>query len=369
MGKYNRNLIVKGDRPITKIKLTEKMLSDAKNRAKKQPEKDYSGKGPQADLIGCLGEVVAEYWMEKREIPFKAKLKSRQHDYILTNSGKTIDVKTKDRNVEPQKNYDCSVPFYNHNYQKPDFFLFISLQTFNKYWEYGKQGIDKFKYAYVIGSIKYEEVSQIGIPYLTNEQDWTNGTVMWTGVLNVQMYQLISNELTIDLFKEKSEGANEQIDIQEVFVNPNVIKDMEKRFNKEIFSRPLPPWDKGKLDEFESIDVELQQSAIYHKLDRKFLEFRLQNLSINLEEKQLVNGKMKKKVLNIFREDFNRKTAMFVHANAAEDLLSRYKLFAQKDVEKFQRTFDSKRSSDELVNDILSSGYSQKDWLRLRKRG
>ena len=64
-GKYNRNSPNVPDRTITKIRIADDMRRIASQRASHQDEKDHSGLGSEADFKGCLGEVIAEYWMEK----------------------------------------------------------------------------------------------------------------------------------------------------------------------------------------------------------------------------------------------------------------------------------------------------------------
>ena len=191
---------------------------------------------------------------------------------------------------------------------------------------------------------------------------------MWTGVFNVQMYQLINNKLTIALFKERAGNANSFINVPEVVVNKNIITDMEKRFDSEIFIRPLPPWNEAKLNEFESIDKDLQQSIIFHRLDCELVKFRLKNLDLELETTQLRYGRKVKVALNGFREDFNRKSGMFVHANAIEDLLRRYKLYSREDLVKLNKNRSRDKDYEALACEVLSQGYNQRKWLRLGKR-
>ncbi|WP_220738574.1 hypothetical protein, partial [Shewanella sp. c952] len=187
---YNRNLQHPKDRTITRVRISPKLREKAIARARLQSEKENSGLGDEADLKGCLGEVVTEYWMDNNNISYTEKLHSREYDYVLNNSGCTVDVKTKDRNFKPQRGYDCTVPFYNHRYQKPDFFLFVSLLTFDN--SNDLRGLEKFEFAFIVGSATYGDLEKVGIAYLRDEQDWSNGTVMWTSALNILMYQLIS---------------------------------------------------------------------------------------------------------------------------------------------------------------------------------
>ncbi|MDA8852796.1 hypothetical protein N9I54_00185 [bacterium] len=87
---------------------------------------DRSHRGEEANEVGLLGEVVAGKWFQLHGIDFKDMRTETTHDYLLLGSC-TIDVKTKDRTVLPKINYDNSVPLYNHEHQRPSYYLFTSL--------------------------------------------------------------------------------------------------------------------------------------------------------------------------------------------------------------------------------------------------
>jgi hypothetical protein len=134
--------------------------------------------------VACLGEIIAEYWMQKNGIKFISQLEATTHDYIVNNS-LTIDVKTKDRTVIPRIDYDNTAPLYNHTHQRPDYFLFVSLKRDKN------NDIRRFSQAYIVGSISYNGLDCIGILFLEGEIDWRNGTKFWTDCLNTEMWQLI----------------------------------------------------------------------------------------------------------------------------------------------------------------------------------
>ncbi|MGO4998792.1 hypothetical protein [Oceanisphaera sp. W20_SRM_FM3] len=175
------------------------IYEEAKARAKKQPVFLNSHRKDQANNIGCLGEVIAEHWMRENGIKFTPALKETTHDYIV-NDNLTIEVKTKDRTVPPREYFDNSTPLYNHTHQKPDYFLFVSLER-NKNNASGN--IIDFHSAYLVGSIGYEELDSIGIIYKKNEVDNSNGIKFWTDCLNIKMSQLIPIKETKKIFKGK----------------------------------------------------------------------------------------------------------------------------------------------------------------------
>lgn len=211
--------------------IPESLLSEAEERALNQQVFNYSHRKEDANKIGCLGEVIFEHWLRSRGIGFKNELKNTTHDYRINNL--TIDVKTKDRNVTPLDYYDNSAPLYNHSHQKPDLFFFISLE---KKQNDKSEGLKNFHSAYLVGSISYEELDKIGIPFLANETDWRNGTKFWTDCLNVEMWQLNSIKETIKIFKGERLSTTEFAPL-----NLSLIQDMERRIaSRSIKPRKMP---------------------------------------------------------------------------------------------------------------------------------
>jgi hypothetical protein len=177
--------------------IPEHIYKEAEIRAKKQRVFTKSHRKDEANGVGCLGEVIAEFWMKRHNIPFSPELEKTTHDYIVGNN-LTIDVKAKDRTVKPKFDYDNSAPLYNHTHQRPDYFLFISLERdkTNK-----TKDVRRFHTAYILGAISYQELDRIGIPFLEGEKDWRNGTNFWTDCLNVEMWQLIPLKETVKILK------------------------------------------------------------------------------------------------------------------------------------------------------------------------
>lgn len=356
---YNRNNLKGPDRTITKIRITDDIRTLAYQRANQQDEKNHSGLGPEADFKGCLGEVIVEYWMNKVGIHYEPELNNRRNDYRLTNSTYTFDVKTKDRNVKPERSYDCTVPFYNHTYQDSHFFLFVSLQSF----KHGNnlELVDKFEFAYIVGSITYEELKNIGISYLHDEQDWTNGTVMWTTALNVQMYQLISVKDTISLFKSdrntlsqliESIKKNEEFLIPKVSLNYNLVDAMQKKISSgELLDRPFPPWTNEKHTALENIGKSIEDKIEFNPLDRAVIELRLKHtdleFEIHEEHKEYFIKKLKEKGFEL-------------HKRALPEILKRYNLFYNPETRK------NKENTFEIC-EILTTGLSQKEYIRRRR--
>jgi hypothetical protein len=212
--------------------IPEYVYREAELRAENQRVFKKSHRKDEANGVGCLGELIAEYWMKHQNIPFTPELEKTTHDYVVGNS-LTIDVKAKDRTVRPKPDYDNSAPLYNHSHQRPDYFLFISLERekTNK-----TKDVRRFHTANILGSISYEELDKIGIPFLENEKDWRNGTTFWTDCLNVEMWQLIPLKETIDIFKGIINSPSSKAG-----VNIKIVKEMEFRINNnQLKPRNLP---------------------------------------------------------------------------------------------------------------------------------
>ena len=166
--------------------LREEWLEEAQLRAKALPIFNNSHRGFKANQVGCLGEVVFEAYMKARGQEVISELEETTHDYQLGN-GMTVDVKTKDRTVVPQADYDCSVPLYNHSHQRPDYFFFVSLLR-----ERGNntEDISRWREAYICGVISYSSMNEKGVEWEKGQTDPRNGTTFWTSCLNIPVGEL-----------------------------------------------------------------------------------------------------------------------------------------------------------------------------------
>ncbi len=226
-------MMLKRNTTYTRIKnIAEEIYVEAQKRADALPVFDYSHRAREANQVGCLGEIIAECWMKKNGIKYIPQLEATTHDYIVNNS-LTIDVKTKDRTVIPRVDYDNTAPLYNHSHQRPDYFLFVSLKRDKN--EKSKD-IRRFSHAYIVGSISYNELDRIGIPFLKGERDWRNGTKFWTDCLNTEMWQLIPLEETVKIFRGELKAPTNNAN-----VNKNIIEEMQRRIDRnELKPRQLP---------------------------------------------------------------------------------------------------------------------------------
>lgn len=139
-----------------------------------------------ANEVGFLGEVVAESWLKKHNIGYRDDRGLTTHDYVLAKN-LTLDVKTKDRTVVPKIHHDNSVPLYNHDHQRPDWYLFISLLRDKTK---GDAGIYRFTTAFIVGAINIFSLERVGKVWEAGEVDPDNGTKFWTSCINVRMSDL-----------------------------------------------------------------------------------------------------------------------------------------------------------------------------------
>jgi len=181
-----------------KIELQDYHWEEAEFRVSQAPVYKGSHREKAANVVGFLGEVVAEAWFTKNGINYKDERSSTDKDYIV--GGRySLDVKTKDRTVRPKIDFDNSVPLYNHEHQRPDYYLFISLLR-NK--QHDQTDIKRFSQAFVVGAIDICKLDKEGRVWKKDEVDQSNGTKFWTDCINVKMNQLIPKDELLIVWRE-----------------------------------------------------------------------------------------------------------------------------------------------------------------------
>jgi hypothetical protein len=180
-----------------RMKLTVELIDEAMERADSLPIFENSHRQEQANLVGCIGEIVFERYLAHHEITFKNDTISTRRDYVIGNS-LALDVKTKDRTVRPQRHFDNSVPLYNHPHQRPDYYYFISLLREKSL---GATDPRRFKEAYLMGGISLQDLDRVAKRWDAGQTDPSNGTTFWTACLNVQMDQLTPNDQLLETFR------------------------------------------------------------------------------------------------------------------------------------------------------------------------
>ena len=126
---------------MKKFKLSQQLIDRAQKRADKLPLLNNSIRKGEGALVAYFGEEVAKHVLG-------GEIKDTyDYDLVYHNpcSGHfTVDVKTKERTVAPQLNYNCTVADFNPN-QDCDEYVFVSVMKDLSYaWYLGK--IDKSEF-------------------------------------------------------------------------------------------------------------------------------------------------------------------------------------------------------------------------------
>lgn len=172
---------------MLELKLGKSIWNETDRRVAELPVFKNSHRKVAANIVGCLGEVVVEKWLEAEGVTIIPELTETTHDYRLIN-GETFDVKTKDRTVKPRPDYDCSIPLYNHAHQRPNYYIFVSLQR-----DYHNKNTSANRYhtAYIVGGINQDQLDAYGKVWKKGQIDPANGTKFWTDCKNVHINQLV----------------------------------------------------------------------------------------------------------------------------------------------------------------------------------
>ena len=173
----------------------------ASERVEKSKIFKNSHRKKEANQVGYLGEVVFEAFLKYNQINFIDDRKKTTHDYTISDS-LTLELKTKDRTVKPEKHFDNSVPLYNHGHQRPHYYYFISLlrDRADK-----SKHITRFTHAFILGAIDIVTLEKDGKHWKKGQIDASNNTQFWTDCINVSMEQLIDNNEMLKFFNEISQ--------------------------------------------------------------------------------------------------------------------------------------------------------------------
>jgi len=138
----------------------------AQDRADATPELRRSMRGAEGNEVGAMGELVAMRYLDMAGVLY---LDEGKVNHDLRTAHGTMDVKTKERSVSPQPNYDCTVPDYVGDAQKPDWYLFVSLLSD------GSRGCVRFKKGWVLGTIRRELFYEAATEWRPENVDVSNG--------------------------------------------------------------------------------------------------------------------------------------------------------------------------------------------------
>jgi len=173
------------------MNITKEILWLAEKRIEDIPILKNSIRGKEANLIGSIGEVLFEKFIQEQGLSLEKEEGEQEkynHDYVI--EGKfTVDVKTKERSVKPKSYYDCTVAQESLDHQKPDFFYFISLMK--------KGGI--FTEGFMLGGIDLETLFEKGEHWGAGEIDARNGKRIRVDCVSIEIKDLIGNDDFINI--------------------------------------------------------------------------------------------------------------------------------------------------------------------------
>ena len=152
----------------------------AQRRADATPELHRSMRGPRANEVGAMGELVAARYLSAIGAEF---LEDSTIDHDLLVGGLTVDVKTKERTVPPLPHYECTVGGVSAR-QRPQVYLFVSLL--------GAPGVgcDRFTRGWILGSMFRETFDRLAVSWTPSMVDVENGWRPTIPCRNVRVEQL-----------------------------------------------------------------------------------------------------------------------------------------------------------------------------------
>lgn len=172
------------------------LLPDADRLAQEMGRlNQFSVRGLAGSQVGKLGELAAYEYMRECGVHFE-EVDCTEYDSIFYHLGNkyTLEIKTKERGVEPREDYECSAFAYNQDHQKPDFYLFVSLLSDKTK---GKEDINRFTAAYILGTMSGVEFDLHARDLDTGYIDPTNNWSPSKDTRNVYIRDLSAPKLSV----------------------------------------------------------------------------------------------------------------------------------------------------------------------------
>jgi len=158
---------------VVEVRIDEGMLSRARILAEKMGALNNSIRNGEGNLAGFLGEeCVLQYY------PHAKRDNGYDHDILLKPF--RVEVKTKDRTVIPQDDYECSIANYNTR-QDTDYYFFVSLLRNN----------GRYSCGYLLGYIKPEDYYRKAKALKTGELDPSNNFTVKADCWNLPIRELL----------------------------------------------------------------------------------------------------------------------------------------------------------------------------------
>ena len=179
--------MVKNQKLIS-IPWDSRMVEQAQSKAKKLGRINNSILKGGGNAAGYLGEeAVAAYIGAK--ITSCDKGDDKYNYDIIAKDGRRIEIKTKRRTVDPLDYYDVSVA-KTSIHQRPDLYIFVSINFENMMMENGKRVYRGIKNIWIVGQAEPED-------YFARAKIWKAGEIDNNNVFktHVDMYNLPISEI------------------------------------------------------------------------------------------------------------------------------------------------------------------------------
>lgn len=140
---------------MIELKISDKILIEAKLRAKKLGKLNNSITEGSGNIAGYIGQLLVAEYLNAEE--------PDNYNFDVKKDNITYEVKTKRCTSKPRQEYDCSVSDFNTK-QDCDYYIFVRvLEDFSKAWILGKKKkADYFNEARFCEKGKVDEKSTFG---------------------------------------------------------------------------------------------------------------------------------------------------------------------------------------------------------------
>ena len=149
---------------MTRVEIDERIIERAVAIAKREDilppgkvDKSLSQKGRIAVWEGAVGQAVFERVLEQIGVQFEF-IASIFYDYD-TDRG-TVEVKTKERAVDPRPEYEASVYDYNSQRQNAEHYAFVSLRLAPGHTKHSEAKLHRYDVGWVCGIISGEDLAR-----------------------------------------------------------------------------------------------------------------------------------------------------------------------------------------------------------------
>jgi len=154
---------------MIEIVVTPTMLVEARDKAAEMGKLHNSIMNGAGNIAGFIGEEIARQVL--------GGVLNNTYDYDLTlDSGKTVDVKTKQTSVKPLETYDCSIAAFNTK-QKCDYYCFVRVKN-------------NFTVGWYLGVYDKQQYMEDAVFMKKGDVDSSNGYVVRSDCYNLKISKL-----------------------------------------------------------------------------------------------------------------------------------------------------------------------------------